>query len=190
MVEKGIVKASDFVKSFSIRQGHNSYFDGSWEELEQLVMENFSNNEPGTGSVDGDVLLINVPANNFHTSIVEITDDNRHLVEEIDYVRQDGEAPVKSRIIRNIEKPLAKFAKIVVYRADVLDRDDNRSTDAEWEIVSINAQNTEHVPMSPSTMLRNTNHEKGGTYRVYSDEQWAESYAYWDHHASIEIDEQ
>lgn len=186
-VIKGLVKASNFVKGFSTRIGHNSYFEGSWIELEQLVMEHFDNNEPGTGSVDGDVLLINVPAKGFHTSIIKITDENRHLVEEIEYVRQAGEKPVITRVIKNIEKPEAKFAKIVVYRADVLDKDNDRSSMAEWEIVSINAQNYETVPMSPSTMLRNTNHEAGGTYREYTQEQWDESYAFWDNHASIEI---
>lgn len=186
-VIKGLVKASDFVKGFSTRIGHNSYFEGSWIELEQLVMEHFDNNEPGTGSVNGDVLLINVPPQGFHTSIVEITDENRHLVEEVEYVRQEGEKPVITRIIKNIEKPEAKFAKIVVYRADVLAKDDDRSTMAEWEIISINAQNYEKVPMSPSTMLRNTNHETGGTYREYTQEQWDEAYEFWDNHASIEI---
>lgn len=186
-VIEGLVKSSDFVKGFSTRIGHNSYFEGSWIELEQLVMEHFDNNEPGTGSVDGDVLLVNVPAKGFHTSIIKITDENRHLVEEIEYVRQAGEKPVITRVVKNIEKPEAKFAKIVVYRADVLDKDNDRSTMAEWEIVSINAQNYETVPMSPSTMLRNTKNEVGGTYREYSQEQWDESYAFWDNHASIEI---
>lgn len=187
MVIKNLVKASDFVKGFSTRIGHNSYFDGSWTELEMLVMEHFENNEPGTGSVDGDVLLINVPAERFHTSIIKITDANRHLVEEIEYVRQEGEEPVTTRVIKNIEKPFANFAKIVVYRADVLAKDNDRSTDAEWEIISINAQNEEYVPMSPKTMLRNTNNEVGGTYREYTQEQWDESYEYWNNHASIEI---
>lgn len=188
-VIKGLVKASDFVKGFSTRVGHNSYFDGSWVDLEVLVMEHFDNNEPGTGSVDGDVLLINVPAQGFHTSIVEITDENRHLVEEVEYARREGEKPVLTRVIRNVEKPEAKFAKVVVYRADVLQRDNDRTTMAEWEIVSINAQNEEIVPMSPTTMLRNSNNETGGTYREYSQEQWDESYEYWDNHASIEITE-
>lgn len=188
-VIKGLVKASDFVKGFSTRIGHNSYFDGTWIELEQLVMEHFDNNEPGTGSVNGDVLLINVPPQGFHTSIIEITDENRHLVEEVEYVRQEGEKPVITRVIKNIDKPAAKFAKIVVYRADVLAKDDDRSTMAEWEIVSINAQNDVRVPMSPKTMLRNTNNETGGTYREYTQEQWDEAYEYWNNHASIEITE-
>jgi len=189
MVIKDLVKASDFVKGFSTRIGHNSYFNGTWVELEVLVMQHFKNNEPGTGSVNGDVLLVNVPAENFHTSIIEITDENRHLVEEIEYVRQAGEKPVITRVIKNIDKPAANFAKVVLYRADILAKDNDRSTMAEWEIISINAQNEESVPMSPKTMLRNTNNETGGTYREYTEEQWNEAYEYWNNHASIYITE-
>lgn len=189
MVIKDLVKSSDFVKGFSTRIGHNSYFEGSWIELEQLVMKHFDNNEPGTGSVDGDVILVNVPAEGFHTSIIEITDDNRDFVEEVEYVRQTGEKPVITRVMKNVEKPAAKFAKIVIYRADALAKDNDRSTDAEWEIVSVNAQNEENVPMSPTTMMRNSLNEVGGTYREYNQKQWDEAYSYWDNHASIEITE-
>lgn len=185
LVRKGKVGTSNFVKGFSVREGSNSYFSGTWEELELLVEKHFEDNEPGTGSVDGDVLLVNVPAEGFHTSIVKIDDTNKHLVEEITEARVEGEKPVTSRVIRGIRKPEAKYAKIVIYRADVLAQDDDRSTDAEWEIVSVNAQNYEVVPMSPSTMLRNANHEEGGTYREYTDEQWAESEAFWAEHANI-----
>lgn len=65
MVRKGVVKAGDFVKSFNSKRSDQSYYDGSWEELEALVIEHFDDNEPGTGSVDGDVLLVRVPAGGF-----------------------------------------------------------------------------------------------------------------------------
>lgn len=185
-VNKGRVGASEFVKGFSTRIGANSYYDGTWEDLCTLVENHFEDNEPGTGSVDGDVLLVNVPPQGFHTSIVKITPHNKHMVEEIEYVRAPGEKPVITNVIKDIPKPDAKFAKIVVYRADVLAQDNDRSTDCEWEIVSINAQNDEIVPMSPTTMLRNTNHEQGGTYREYTYQEWSEAYAYWNNHASIE----
>lgn len=185
-VLKGKVGVSEFVKGFSEKIGHNSYYDGTWEELAELVEKHFDDNEPGIGSVDGDVLLVNVPPEGFHTSIVKIDNSNKIYLEEVEYVRAPGEKPVISNVIKDIPKPEAKFAKIVVYRADVLAQDNSRSTDCEWEIVSINAQNYEFVPMSPSTMLRNTNHETGGTYRVYSDEEWSQSYAFWNNHASIE----
>lgn len=181
----GKITCSNFIKEFAKKSGSNSYYDKSWEELEKLVKENFNNNEPGTGSIDGDVLLVNVPPHGFHTSIIEITNDNRHLVEEIFEPRVEGEKPVITRVIRGLDKPPAKFVKIVIYRADVLAKDSDRSSDAEWEIVAILAQDEEHVPMTPNTMLRNNNHEKGGTYREYTDAEWEEAYNYWDNHAKI-----
>lgn len=186
MVYKDQVAAGDFVRGFSVREGSNSYYTGTWEELEQLVMDHFDDHEWGTGSVEGDVLLVNVPPEGFRTSIVAIDNSNRHLVEEIETVRREGEKSYLTRVIKSgMTKPEAKFVKIVVYRADVLAQDSGRSTDAEWEIVSINAQDEESVPMTPTTMLRNTNHEEGGTFRTYTDEEWAAAYAYWDNHACI-----
>lgn len=184
MVVKGKVAASTFVKGFSTRMGSNSYFDGTWDELCVLTVEHFADSEPGTGSVDGDVLLINVPADRFYCAVTEITAENEHMIEEIEQVRAEGEAPYKTRVLRGKKQP-AKTAQIVVYRADVLAQDDDRSSDAEWEIVSVNAGPGYHVPMSPTTMARNENHEAGGTKRTYTAEQWAESIAFWQTHVSI-----
>lgn len=185
-VRKGIVGTSNFVKGFSIKEGSNSYYTGTWEELEELVMKHFDDNEWGTGSQTGDVLLVNVPADGFRSSIVEIDDSNRHLVQEVETVRVAGEKPYISRnITEGMSKQPAKFVKIVIYRADALALDDDRTTDAEWEIVSVNAQNDEFTPMNPTTMLRNANNEEGGTLRTYTDKEWADAYAYWENRAYV-----
>lgn len=186
MVIKGEVSSSDFVKGFSIKEGINGYYDGSWKNLQNLVKEHFDDNEPGIGSENGDVLLINVPNDNFYTSIVEVDDSNKHLVEEIEHIRGEGEKPVYMKVIKGMEKPPAKDTQIVVYRADTLAQDNDRSTDAEWEIVSVNAQIERNTPMHPTTMIRNAEHEEGGTERTYTDKEWADAYAYWDNHAYIE----
>lgn len=185
LVEKGVFRAGDFVKGFSTRVGPNSYFDGTWEELEQLVTENQHDFAPGTGSVDNDVILVNVPSDRFYSSVIAVTPENAHLVEERTEARQEGEKPVTSRVIRGV-KPAAQFTQIVVYRADVLAQDNNRTTDAEWEIIAVLAQLDKVVPMHPHTMLRNTNHEQGGTYREYTQQEWDDAYAYWADHAYVE----
>lgn len=188
MVAEGEVAVSDFAQTFNLKESSNSYYDGSWDEVVALVQTHWDNNEPGTGSVDGDVILVNVPAANFYSPIVKITDENKHLVVTEEKVRREGEKPVLTRYIIG-EKPEAKFVQVVVYRADTLDRDDGRSSDAEWEIIAINAQLDKHTPMDPETMKRNNNHDKGGTYREYSDAQWAEAYEYWENHAYIKESE-
>lgn len=187
-VISGKVVASPFVKKTSTKEGSNSYYEDTWESLEALVQDHFEDNEPGTGSKDNDVLLVRVPAQGFYTSIARITPENQHLIVEESHVRQEGEKPITHRVIRGgFSKPPADLVKIVIYRADVLAQDDNRSSDAEWEIVAILAQEgVEEVPMHPETMKRNSNHDVGGTYREYSQAQWDAAYAYWDNHVYIE----
>lgn len=180
----GVYFAGDFIKKMNTRVGHNSYFDGSWEELEALVTAHKDDWVPGVGAVDGDVRLVNVPAEGFFSAVIAIDDTNRHLVTEEEYVRMEGEAPVITRRIVGV-KPAARYVQVVVYRADVLAQDNDRTTDAEWEIITILAQDVPSIPMDPKTMLRNANNEKGGTFREYTQEEWAASYAYWDGHAYI-----
>jgi hypothetical protein len=184
-VIKGKFQSGDFAKGFNTPDSINGYYDGSWEEVEKLVKKHRKDFEPGTGSVDNDVILVNVPAKGFYTAITAIDDDNKHLVEEKDYVRREGEKSVGIKTIKGKKEP-AKFVKVVCYRADVLAQDDGRTTDAEWEIVAINAQSDEYTPMHPTTMLRNANHDEGGTLREYSDKDWSDAYSYWDTHAYLE----
>jgi len=182
MVLKDAFLAGDFIKSFNTRHGTQSHFDGTWEQLEALVSANRADFEPGTGSVDNDVILVNVPVEGFKSSVVEINDHNRHLVSDTETVRAEGEKPVVMKTIA-VDKVPANFVQIVCYRADVLAADDHRTTDAEWEIIAILAQIDKVTPMHPTTMARNANHDEGGTLRTYSEKEWSDAIAYWDVHA-------
>lgn len=187
LVIKGKFQASDFVKRLNTRVGIGSHYEGTWKELEQLVTAHQGDFEPGTGSVGNDVILVNVPPAGFYTSVTAITDKNRHFVEERNHVRQEGEKPVLMNVIKGQKEP-ATYVQVVCYRADTLERDSGRSSDAEWEIIALNAQKDKNTPMHPATMLRNTRHEQGGTYREYTQEQWDEAYAYWENHAYVEAE--
>lgn len=184
IVVKGEVAPSAFLREVNDRPGSRRY-SGTLEDLAALVKENFAHQEPGSGSVDGDVLLITVPTEGFLTNIVPITEENAPLIETSWQSRVQGEAPVARMIIRSRERAQASSVKIVVYRADTLARDSGRSSSAEWEMVAILAQPSENVPMHPSTMLRNYRHHEGGTYREYSSEEWATAYEFWSRHASL-----
>jgi hypothetical protein len=182
MVLKGKFLTGDFAKRFNARRGSQSHFDGSWNELEALVEKHQHDFQPGTGSVNNDVILVNVPAQGFFSSVVTIDDTNRHLVRNKEVIRAEGEKPVVMKQII-AEKVPASYVQIVVYRADVLAADNSRTTDAEWEIVAILANVDKVTPMHPTTMLRNANHDEGGTFREYTDQEWADAYAYWENHA-------
>jgi hypothetical protein len=85
------------------------------------------------------------------------------------------------------KKQLAKYVTFVCYRADVLEVDGERETDADWEIVAIKARVTEEEePMDPYTMARNFLHLKGGTKGDFSAQQFAESIVYWNNHCMMQ----
>lgn len=173
------VKASNFVKRQTEESSYGHY-SGSWSELEDLVIEHFD--ERTDGYRDG-VVLVPVPKDGFFTSIVELSEDDTFYSEYSS--RQPGEAPQLSTNVVGKSKSPANFVNIVLYRADVLAEDDDRSTDAEWEIISINAAPCEELPMDPVTMMRNELHLKGGTKASYSKEQYIEAIRFWASHSTV-----
>lgn len=183
-VRPGSIAVSYFYRK--VTEKGNTRFDGELEELIDLAHEHFDNQEPGTGSVDGDVILVQVPPERFRTNIVTIDETNAHRVEKIYHSRVKNETEVPQLIIVSDElKPKAHTAKLVLYRADTLARDNNRSSDAEWELIAVNAHPEADTPMHPETMRRNAGHHVGGTYREYSDEEWNRAEEYWAHHAFL-----
>lgn len=188
-VVPGKIAVSDFLKEAVEKTGGNRKFSGSFEELEALTSAHMDDWKPGMGSVDGDVRIVNLPTEGFFTEIVEITPENSLLLEAVYGARREGEEPVPTFILRGVEPDQAHSVGIVIYRADVLARDNDRSSDAEWEVVAILADPKLHngasVPMHPTTMARNAAHLEGGTFREYTSEQWLEAILFWQRHARI-----
>ncbi len=178
------IKASTFVKR-QTKGSSFSYFDGSWERLEELVKEHFDNYK--LGYREG-VVLVTLPADDFYTSIVEVSEGDELETEVV--VRQPGEDPFLKTVVLNKAKEPAKVVKVVLYHKDVLAEDDDRSTDADWEIISINADPMENVPMHPLTMARNELHLKGGTQAEYFKEEYLDSIVFWASHANVKGSEE
>lgn len=185
MVRKGEVSLSGFLKEIFAKEKGNRRFQGSDEELLRLVKANMAHARPGTGSLEGDVLLVPLPPKGFFTSTVELTPENRDRVEILWEARVEGEAPVPVQVLRSESLEPAKYVDAVIYRADTLARDNDRSSDAEWELVSLNTRPEEEVPMRPTTMVRNALRKKGGTYREYTNEEWAKAVDFWQNHAIL-----
>jgi hypothetical protein len=185
----GKITVSDFLKEAVEKTGGNRKFSGSFAELEALTSAHMDDWKPGMGAVDGDVRIVNLPTEGFFTEIVEITPENKELLEVVYSPRREGEEPVPTLILRGVEPDQAHSVGIVIYRADVLDRDNDRSSFAEWEIVAILAdpklESGASVPMHPATMARNAAHLEGGTFREYSSEQWLEAILFWQRHARV-----
>lgn len=130
------------------------------------------------GYRDG-VWLVPVPPAGFYSGIAEFgTATVRYSA------RRDGEEPFATITVRS-PKLAAKQVNIVVYSHDVLG--DDATTDADFEIVSINA-----LPfvgediLQPVTMMRNQLGLVGGTKATYTAEQFAASIRFWSQHAMVD----
>jgi len=188
-VVPGKIAVSGFLREAVEKTKGNRKFSGSFEDLEALTSKHSESWKPGVGSVDGDVRIVELPTEGFFTEIVRITEQNKRLLEVVYNPRREREEAVPTLILRGIEPAQAASVGIVIYRADVLAKDDDRSSDAEWEIVAILADpetpDGEEVPMHPATMARNAARLKGGTFREYSAEEWLKATLFWQRHARV-----
>ena len=163
------IKCNDFVRRQTTSSEY-SHFAGTWAELEKIAEDYFEKAEDGYR--DG-VKLIPVPAGRFYCP--------GKLIEGKNYIckfepRREGELSYLQ--VKGRPKYQAKYANLVVYRKDVLR--DEATSDAEWEIVSINAKETEEEePMNPITMARNFLELEGGTKGRYTAEEFAKAIIYW-----------
>lgn len=167
------VAVSQFVRR-QTPESRFAHFKGSWEELRHIVEEYFGVAQPGYR--DG-VVLVPVPPEGFWASTVEVEATTK--LKATFEARQKGEAPFIQVVAEGAKQP-AKAVDIVLYRADVLAEDNDRSSDADWEVISINARITEEPePMDPMTMARNFLHLAGGTKGEFTAQQFAEAILYW-----------
>lgn len=174
------VACGEFVKRQTPESGY-SHFEGTWEELEQLVTKQMevdpSRIHPGYR--DG-VVLVDLVSYGFKSAIVSLNEKTKLTANYAP--RRLGEAPFL-RVSAKADKQDAKYAQVVLYRHDVLAENNERETDAEWEIVCIKARVTEEEePMDPYTMARNFLHLAGGTKGNFSAEDFAKSIVYWNNH--------
>lgn len=182
------VACGEFVKRQTPESGF-SHFEGSWEQLEKVVEGCFFAKELfgvdsariTPGYKDGVVLVdMSHVAHWFASAIVDLTENSRLTANYAP--RRMGEDPF-IRVSAKATKQAAKYASVVLYRHDVLQENNERETDAEWEIVAIKARvSEEEEPMDPYTMARNFLHLKGGTKGDFTAEQFAKSILYWNNH--------
>jgi hypothetical protein len=155
--------------------GKYSSFNGTWEELETLVKENFHNHRQPQYMRNGGIALeIPVPADKFIAGEI-------HLSEMIEGEKVYGEIAGrfgkdqlrKSIYLKRDEQPQAKQVVIALYQTcglpeffQTLNPDDQEN----WEIVSVNASTSEEqMEMAYDVISHNDFGSKGGSPRVYDD---------------------
>lgn len=177
------VAAGEFVKRQTPESGF-SHFSGTWEQLEGMVHTSMMKEQCVRPGYKDGVILVDLTAGyehrKFYSSIIELDEDTKL---QANYsARRIGEAPF-IRVGAKASKQEAKYVTFVCYRHDVLAENNERETDAEWEIVAIKARvSEEEEPMDPYTMARNFLHLKGGTKGDFTAEQFAKSIVYWNNH--------
>jgi hypothetical protein len=176
-----LIVANDFVKR-QTQESRFSYFGGTWEELENLVIENWENAKPGyrTG-----VILIEVPGDNFHSSIVELQEGDKLVGEYTP--RRKGEPPRKTLNTDSRRKTPAVAVDIVLYSSKTLAEDGDNNlppVDGNWEIISINASIVlGDTPIHPMVLMHNHFGSIGGTTTHLSDSDFIglleRSFRFW-----------
>lgn len=129
------------------------------------------------------ILRVSVPVEGFWTAVRPLQEGD--VVRTTFAPRAPGEEAVLRTVMTGVKVP-AKHVEIILYHRDALGSD--ASTDADWEVVSINASPYDGpIPMDPTTMARNQLQKTGGTFqRLYTPEEWAESAWFWSTHANVE----
>ena len=143
------------------------------------------------GYRDG-VILVPIPPRFMRTKVVpmEFVREFRTTFES----RVPGEPPRKKTVALVDDLPLARSASAVLYRGDVLQEDNDRSSDKFWEVITILAHaGTEPEPMTVGTLLANHFHEEGdgGTRTNMDAKQFEEAigkaYRFWKAYCMAEV---
>jgi len=185
---------SEFAKGRNRKGTGYSYTSLSHDELVEFVRDNWHNRQAGHGESDTSrKVVIPLPADIFDFYCPYVILRLEYPVKAVSTCRQKGEDAFVRNYISTADaekmglKPeKAKYVSVVCYSAEaLLENGGTRSTDCEWEIVTIIASPVEKEPMSPLTMARNQLEKAGGTKGVYTAEQYAEAIYYWSQRVPI-----
>ena len=159
------------ITSFVRRQTPASAFS-HWtildEELLNRVQAGLAN--ATTGYREG-VLLVPVDPAGFYSGIILLKEGDRMVGEY--KARRPGEDPRKSNDALNGEKIPAKSVYVVLYRHDVLAEKNEHESEADYEIVSVNASPAdEEAPIPTGALIANHLGLSGGTDTKMTDSEF------------------
>jgi len=168
--------------TFADRQTPNSrfsHFEGTEQELLELVFENFHQSKEGYR--DG-VRLVTVPPDRFMSGVAQLSEGD--ILHGIFEARQKGEVPRKVVTTTGRKKIPAGYVEIILYSRGVLEEDPNYAAVADWEVISINASPTDKaLPIPPNALIANHFGMSGGTDTKYTapefEEALRESIMFW-----------
>jgi len=177
---------SDFARGRHVPGGKHTWFEGTANELLDLVREGWSRRRPGAGREGLDqVVVVPVKPAGFISSTVKVDPRTTlHAVFDRRQAHEDGFIRVTAEGLREE----VRFVSVVLYSADtLLENEGKRSGDFDWEVVCLIAGPYESEPMDPLTMARNMLEKPGGTYSAYAALEFAEAVWYWAGRAAAHV---
>ena len=195
------VKANGFVLRQTPESDY-SHFEGPWEELEQMVLENFQNRTGVLEIPGGCCCQVPVEPERFRTAEVFLEEGDKLV--GVYEARAQGEEPRKQIKVHRSRKPEAVVANIAIYQSSALAEDEHAtpvldpSDLGNWEIVSVNAglfvldSHHKEPQMALETLLANQCKVSGGTPRKFSSaeaelEAIKKSFLYWRNKAMVTL---
>ena len=178
------IHITNFVRRQTPESGF-SHWTISDEELVARIERNFDKQKPGYRE---GVILVPVEPEGFFSSIVELKEGDILIGEY--KARRPGETPRKSTgALAGLKIP-AQSVDIVLYAHHVLDEKKEQESDADWEIVSVNASPTaDETPIPTGALIANHLELSGGTATKMTDEQFVtllrKSVVFWSNKANI-----
>ena len=185
------LEANDFVRRQVEGSGKTYAKDLTFEEILNHASDRFTSGYFREGYRDGVVIVEAADDMTSHFVCPYVKIDQTTELKAESVRRQEGEEPyiqIRAGIGSSLQVGKVEF---ILYRHDVLAENNENTTDAEWELISIQAvpEGVDQLPMGPVTMMRNQLELPGGTKANYSSEQWAEAVRFWQKYAALEPEE-
>ena len=186
------LEVNDFVRRQVEGSGKTYAKDLTFEEIVNHASDRFASGYFREGYRDGVVIVEAADEMTSHFVCPYVKIDQTTELKAESFRRQEGEEPyIQIRAAIGSPLPVGKV-EFILYRHDVLAENNENTTDAEWELISIQAvpEGVDQLPMGPVTMMRNQLELPGGTKANYSSEQWAEAVRFWQKYAALEPEEE
>ncbi len=185
-----LVEVNEFVKR-QVKGSGKTYSESlSFREIAKHAQEQMEKNIFKVGYRKG-VRIVRVDksiVDRFVCPFVKITSETK-LVSRL-IKRQCHEEPyIQTRALNGVLLQAGKV-ELILYSNKVLKENNENSTNAEWELISINSVpvGVTHLPIGPVTMMRNQLNLNGGTKGNYSSDDWAKSIRFYQRYIVLEPD--
>ena len=185
-----LVEVNEFVRR-QVKGSGKTYSESlSFREIAEHAQEQMEKNIFKAGYRKGvRVVKVNKSlVDKFVCPFVKITSETK-LVSRL-IKRQCNEEPyIQTRALNGMLLQAGKV-ELILYSNKVLKENNENSTNAEWELISINSvpEGVSHLPIGPVTMMRNQLNLNGGTKGNYSSDDWAKSIRFYQRYIVLEPD--